>query len=334
MLTRKDQISVYSNLSLNKEVSSRMLTEARKLPGWFGLPIKLAGGNIFYNKSPYFDLILNVFKKSKKILLLCFNPSIHYFILFLLPLPIKRISLYQWRPLGRLSRAKRIAMYVILIRAHSVFVYSEISKRYLRRYLKLKNVNLLNLYTDTNYFIPDFEKQKEKFVLVPGDHLRDENILKDLSEKLNIPIRRVTRNSVIKNKIEALNLKNVSIHYNIPFSELRGFYQSTSLTLILSDSSEIPTGITTLCEALSCGSEVLISKGHSNVGEIDLSHEKPYHTIDNKKAIYEIVNYISSIINGQYPSKSKQSRDYAELRLSLNSVSKQWKDEFDKLFKK
>lgn len=328
MINRK--IKVFANLKNTNEVNLRMLTEGRNLPGWFGLPIKRTGAGLVLHKAPYIQIFKELLKGRSEVVLLIFNPSIHYFILSILPLPIKRIALYQWRPIGRLVWLKNIAVYLILKRANSILVYSFVAFRYIRRHIKPINLTILNLYTDTCYFKPGDKSNKETFILVPGDHLRDEKCLIMLSKKLQIPIKRVTRNPKVKSEIEKTQYGGIQLLFDIPFESLKKMYQTAGLVLILSDSSEIPSGITSLCEALACGCDVVVTKGQSNVGICNSNSEVPYKIVRRNLEPLELLEEIKGVLANGF--KAYNPRRYSVQCLSEKKVTLQWQQILNELF--
>ncbi len=133
---------------------------------------------------------------------LCFNPSAWYLLLFVLPARGKRVCLYQWRPLSRLSPLRFLRAYPLLrfgrhrrgLRSHARPATSGGSFR-------TKKVVQVGLYTDTDFFRPaadapqDRQAARERFILAPGDHLRQEGYFRDLAERSGLRVVRLTRNA-------------------------------------------------------------------------------------------------------------------------------------------
>ena len=259
-------MNVYTNLSNSNEIQERLVLKNRLLPGWFGLPIINSGNTlVFKNSFSLIFLFKNLFNNKTEDVLLCFNPSLSFFIVFMTPLKCAKFSLYQWRPFDKLSILKKFAVYCILCNSDKILTYSRVSQRYLQRIFPKKEIKLIDLYTDTEYFNYVETITKENYVLVIGDHKRDEKLIVDLSKILDMKVMRVTRDINVKTSLKYAESENFNVLYNVSFNRLRELYQKSKLVLIISDSSEIPTGITSLCEALSTGAKVIISKGLSNI---------------------------------------------------------------------
>lgn len=324
------RIKVYSNLTPNKEVLKRLNFKRVGLPGWFALPIINTGALFFFLNNPLKILFFKFFSKTEKFVFLCFNPSFYYFICFLLPLSIKKISLYQWRPISRNSVIKKYIIYLTLSNSDLILVYSYISYRYIRKYFGEDKVKLIDLYTDTDFFSPKASEDFtiSQYILIPGNHLRDESYLNFLSEHSNYKLIRVTRDINVKNFLLKSNIKNLEVKYNISYDELRSLYQNSSLVLILSDSSEIPTGITSLCEAISCGVKVIVNQGHSNIwmNQLDI----PYKIVENNFDNLELLKLIDEYIK-KHNNDLDHVRKYAENKLSLKVMTKTWLNIFEKI---
>lgn len=326
-MPRSSKNVIFSNLDFNDQVYKRLRPNETGFPGWFGYPIKQIGYDFRCDKNPIFGIAKTFFQR-RRCALLCFNPSLIYFFLFILPLPIQRISLFQWKPIGRLPRAKAFVIWLILRRSHEILVYSHIAARYLQRQFPQKRVYQLGLYTDENFFSPPLLNQipNSTFILAPGDHKREERLLGEVADKLNVNVVRVTRNAEVRNAVETLAHPRVELRYNISFEELRALYCTCKVVLILSDSSEIPTGITTLSEALSCGSDVVISNGHSNSWPPEISRALPFATVRSGADANEVAEAV--VRQGTMQSKCsrrERARQFALSHLSETAVSQDWR---------
>lgn len=317
---------VISNLDKNDQVALRLRPRESGLPGWFGYPIMAAGYDFCCDKSPFWKLLMCLWRRQRCVLL-CFNPSVVYFALFLLPLPFRRVSLFQWKPLGRVGRVKGLVIWLTLFRSHQIVVYSHVSARYLRRLFPRKHIRQIGLFVDENFFSPLLSGGSEAspFILVPGDHKRDERFLGGISESLGLKLIRVTRNSCVKSAVEGLAHEGVEVRYNVSFEELRTLYQVSSVVLILSDSSEIPTGITTLAEALSCGADVVISRGQSSSWPPEIAKDLPFTVIPSNATASEV----KKAVYDHWSAKAKtdrqsQARQFAVDYLSTEVLAREW----------
>ena len=321
-------MNVYTNLSNSNEVQERLVLENRLLPGWFGLPIINSGNNLIFKNSFSLAFVFkNLFNDKTEDVLLCFNPSLSFFIVFLMPLKCSKVSLYQWRPFNKLSLLKKLAVYCILFNSDKILTYSRVSKRYLEVIFPKKEVKLIDLYTDTEYFNYVETITKENFILVVGDHKRNEKLIVDLSKILDIKVMRVTRDVNVKTSLKYAESENFKVLYNVSYNRLRELYQKSKLVLIISDSSEIPTGITSLCEALSTGAKVIISKGLSNIyyHDKEFNHEFLYEIVNNNINVSELAQLINRV-HCEDKLNSKRISEFAQQRLSLQNSTEQWYD--------
>jgi len=324
---------VFSNLTWNTQVAQRLNPEQNSVPGWFGRGILLAGHKFCCRMNPVLS-ILRCLLRRQPVTLLCFNPSLIYGLLFFLPLPVNRVSLFQWRPLSRLSALKALFVWFTLRRSHAILVYSHTTKRYLRRIFPEIPIRQIGLYVDTTYFYPDPVKDRgEDFLLVPGDHKRDESLLVEIAERLGTRIVRVTRNETVRRTIESIASEAVDLRFNVSFDELRALYQSCRAVLILSDSSEIPTGITTLAEALACGADVVISRGHSCSWPPEIDKSLPFVIIPAHSDVMLIIDTLRRFDAdpARKAGRRKLARDFAEVHLSESALARQWYEVLDAL---
>lgn len=318
---------VFSNLNETSQVSNRLRPTETGLPGWFGYPIKRAGYDFRCDSRPFSELVLALWR-GQQCVLLCFNPSLIYFLLFMLPLPVWRVSLFQWKPLCRLPPAKALAVRLTLMRSHEIVVYSHLSARYLRRIFPRKPIRQIGLFADEHFFTPPQlgETPAAPFILVPGDHKREERLLGEIAENLKLNVVRVTRNPQVRSAVEALSHERVDVRYDVSFEDLRTLYQTCSVVLILSDSSEIPTGITTLAEALSCGADVVISRGHSNSWPPKIAKALPFTVIPFEASADAVAGAIrEQWRRGNKADRQSQARKFALDHLSTDVLTQEWK---------
>jgi glycosyltransferase involved in cell wall biosynthesis len=167
---------------------------------------------------------------------------------------------------------------------------------------------------------------RENFLLVPGDHKRDEAVLTELSERLSMRIVRVTRSREAANAVEELS-PNVELLFDVSFEDLRHLYQTCHSVLILSDSSEIPAGITSLAEALSCGADIVVTSGHSNSWPREIAWSVPYSVVPPTATAEQIATAINRLDNDARArvERANRSRAFALRELSGAAVSCQWK---------
>jgi glycosyltransferase involved in cell wall biosynthesis len=321
---------VFSNLSWSDQIAERLRPRGSGLPGWFAYAIVLAGYTFRCDMNPA-RRVLSAVAGGNRITLLCFNPSFIYGLLFLLPLPINRVSLFQWRPIGRLSWLKSAFVQLTLCRSHAIVVYSHITARYLRRYFPGKRIRQIGLYVDTEYFRPALQQSLGGFIFAPGDHKRDERLLSEVARRLGTRIVRVTRNPAVRDAVERLNSREIELRFNVSFDELRNLYQQCRCVLILSDSSEIPTGITSLAEALACGADVVISRGSSNSWPRKMADALPFTTISQSADASVVATAICALDPdpSQKEARSRNARDFALRQLSGPAVARQWNDVLD-----
>jgi len=328
MLQPSKNAIVFSNLNWNQQIAMRLQPSESGQPGWFGYPIKLAGYDFRCDTRPIFSLV-HALTHGQQCVLLCFNPSLVYFLLFLLPLPVRRISLFQWRPLGRISRAKRLVVWLSLWRSHEIVVYSHLSARYLQRLFPGKPIQQIGLFADEKYFLPPQSDGELSlpFIFVPGDHKREERLLGYIADKLDLDVVRVTRNEHIRKTVEALAHPRVDLRYDVSFEELRTLYQTCRAVLILSDASEIPTGITSLAEALSCGSDVVISRGHSNSWPSEITKAFPFATVAPGADADAVARALRLQWNtGKKWERRQRARQFALRHLSAEALAQNWRD--------
>lgn len=323
--------TVFSNLTWSPQIAQRLKPRESGLPGWFGHGILMAGYDFRCEMNPTINVLRRLFR-LQMVTLLCFNPSLIYGLLFLLPLPVNRVSLFQWRPIGRLSYWKSLFVWMILKRSHAVAVYSHTSGRYIRRYFPGRSIQQIGLYVDTEYFHPSpTERNNNDFVFVPGDHKRNESLVVDVAKKQGVHVVRVTRNLLIREAIEEMRAEEVEVRFNVSFDELRILYQTCRYVLILSDSSEIPTGITTLAEALACGADVVISRGQSNSWPPEMNGKLPFISVPAKSDAETLSNVVCQLSSDtqQKSVRVARARNFAVAQFSGSAVGKQWGELLD-----
>jgi glycosyltransferase involved in cell wall biosynthesis len=218
---------------------------------------------------------------------------------------------------------------LILRRSDKIIVYSDIARNYLRQIFPDKPIHQIGLYADENFFTPSRSDvvDCQTFIFAPGDHKREEQLLGDIGQKLSLKVIRVTRNPGVRDSVEALAHSSVELRYNVSFDELRALYQTCSVVLILSDSSEIPTGITTLAEALSSGADVVISRGHSNSWPSEIAAKLPFTVVSSSADAAEIAQAIRDQLAKANKSRRQDlARQFALSYLSEEALVQNWQD--------
>lgn len=293
---------ILSNLKSTQDTHNRRTDPF--CPKWFTEPFESLGYTVHLAAGRELKVWREHFGKS--IYILVFNPSVVMFFLTLISPKKRNIFLYQHSNLETRPFYKRLIFKIMLSRSSTVLVYSKVTQIYLRDRLKIEST-LYPLYTDIDFWKASAGSvTKNRRVVVPGDHRRDEGLLRELVN-LGYEVIRITRDKVLyeslKNTCEGLKLV-----FNISYLELRDFYVSAKYVLILSDSREIPAGITSLCEALSCNSTVVVTEGLSNV---EFDGVRPYVVVPrdiDAVSLHELLSEGFSI----------NSRHFAETYLSLN----------------
>ncbi|MFV8819140.1 hypothetical protein [Haliea sp. E17] len=324
---------VFVNLDYSPEIASRLLdSKSDRAPKWFVSPLEFAGYEVCYCRNPSIEVIKS-FLRGVRPRLLCFNPSLAFLVVALLPLPMELYSLYQWRPFSRLGFLKRSAVNIILSRSKKIAVYEPVAARYLRRLFPRKEISQIGLFTDTDYFRARevSDEDLEKYLFVPGDHLRNEELLGEIAIMTRMKILRVTRNKHVYREIKRLNAASIEVKFNVSYEELRRLYQDATYVLILSDSSEIPTGITTLFEALACNKHVIINGGKS-CSMFGNSGCEPILKLPKRYSANEVFEAVSLLNRSIQPCKSysnSSGRAYVEKECSITAVSEDWKRLFN-----
>lgn len=170
---------------------------------------------------------------------------------------------------------------IILRNSSVILVNDQLTFKDVLRFGVDKNkLELFPYIVDTSFFSFTPYHKREKFILVPGDNDRDEELVKKISTSTPYKIIRVTRDKRNLERYKNDKSSRVDVRYDIRFSELRDLYKSAYIVALPIKSDNHAAGQTSVLEALSCGAPVLISKGRTSsiVNKYDSVLEVP----DNK----------------------------------------------------
>jgi len=223
------------------EVQKRAIAAAQRIPQRYTWPLLFKKSVVFFWFSP-----------SVQALLTClFNRNTVY-----LCWGMPRQSDAKWLHPLKLWRLK-----VILKLARTVLVNDEKTAEDLAS-LGVTNVTLFPYVVDTDFFTFSGHRDRDDFLLVPGDSDRDERLISALAAALPHKVVRVTRNA----KTADFYRENpaVDVLCNVSFSHLLQLYQKARLVLLPLNSSDHAAGQTSILEALACGGSVLISQGRTS----------------------------------------------------------------------
>lgn len=322
-------------LTLNDEQKSRM-DDANDEPKWFGYPIKKTNYDVYFTRSltDCFKMIV----KNKMTGFLVFNIDILEVLLsifsYLFPNKIRTCTLYQWKPFDKLNILKTIAYKLVINRSKVIVSYSASSIEYLKNIWKKKNFIWIGLFTDTNFFQPENTSHKtEEYLLCPGNHLRDEEMILSIAKATGKKIIRYSNDRLVKEYYSINQDKIIDFKYNLNFKEVRSLYSNSMCVLNVCNDIEIPAGITTFCEGLAMNKIVITPAGHSSSGYIFDTGEVPYIRITNHENLVEWIQAIDYVANKNLKIKENFSpRMLAEKFVSFNAVNRRWSDILSILF--
>lgn len=263
------------------DAQRRRLQDGSDAPKWFAYPLLQCGCKLHFSRS--FRQIQEVLKgrSRSKPLLLVFTLSLFDFCTALgLQRHCRVITLYQWRPLERLAPLKRLTYWLVLRASHKILVYSKLAQTYLSSKFPGKRIQWIGLYTDTDYFSPEQVREpplvETPYLLVPGNHKRDEGQLVRVAGELKTQIVRCASDPRVRTFHLNQPSRFVRVLTGIPFSQVRNLYHYSAGVLNMVEDGEWPVGITTFCEALSMNSRIATPAGHSASGYCFEDRTKPY----------------------------------------------------------
>jgi hypothetical protein len=115
--------------------------------------------------------------------------------------------------------------------------------------------------------------EPKRFLLSVGDIDRDEQVAIRLSQKLGMPLVRVTKDPRTAARAEEaarlLGAQDARCLLKIPFTELRDLHRTAWAMLNAPTVTYHPAGLTTLTESMACGGVVLFPKGPTTEGYIE-----------------------------------------------------------------
>ena len=197
---------------------------------------------------------------SNNNLFIYWGPSLFIFISALLNRKILYICWGVPKPSNtfmyrlKLHKLKVVLQHSDVVLVNDYQTYNEISHL-------IKNKLFIAPYiVDTDFYSMSL-LQRDNFIVAPGDNDRNELLIRAIGEA-GIKAYRITRTG----KIAAYHRfsLNVSVKYKIPYSELRLLYQKATAVILPIHSLNHLAGQTSVLEALSCGTPVIISAGRTS----------------------------------------------------------------------
>jgi hypothetical protein len=312
------------------EQLARMEPDAA-LPKWFGYSIAQSGYRAHFTRS--IKKIRSIVSQagSRKPVLLVFNVSLREFwLVLLLSKRCHIVSLFQWRKLGSLPVGKRFIYNSILSASKTILVYSRIQEKYVRARFPRAETRWMGLYTDTEYFRPDAQKGSrlfsEPFLLVPGNHKRDENLVREIAESMGMLTVRFSSSSEVAREYASDQSTRIKFMASPSFSEVRNLYQQAAVVLNMGDDSEWPVGITTFCEALSMNARIVTPAGHSASGYQFPDGTKPYLNVNDASKVSDWRRAARALLRADHRfPENRTPRDLAEKFCSLAEAVATWR---------
>lgn len=158
-----------------------------------------------------------------------------------------------------LRALKLLRLKKILQGATSVLVNDEITEREVFA-LAGRRATLFPHVVDTDFFSFSPKRDREDFILVPGDNDRDERLVISLA-CAGFKVVRVTRDLARLKRNWTWSTARIDVKSDLSFQELRCLYRTAAAVALPITSSNHAAGQTSLLEAVSCGTPVVISRG-------------------------------------------------------------------------
>jgi hypothetical protein len=300
------------------------------LPKWFGYPIIRSGYRVHFSRST--KEIRSILAKNRSIrpLVLVFNVSLlEFLVVQALRRKCRVVSLFQWVALETLPPLKRFIYRSILSASEQILVYSRIQQDYVRRRFPRAEVRWMGLYTDTVFFQPQMKAAPRPvpgpFLLVPGNHKRDEKLIVEVAETLQMPIVRFSSAPAVIREYSARQSPHVKFLANLSFERIRSLYQQAAAVLNIADDSEWPVGVTTFCEALAMNARIITPSGHSASGYEFEDGTKPYLNVSDPTKSSHWCEATRALLQAQtdFPV-NRTPRNLAEKLCSLEAVVRSW----------
>jgi glycosyltransferase involved in cell wall biosynthesis len=300
------------------------------LPKWFASPIIEAGYRVHFSRS--FWQIRSIIGKAGAVkpLVLVFNIALlEYWVALFLSRRCRIVSLFQWRKLENLSVVKRFIYRTILASSDQILVYSRMHEDYIRARFPRAKVSWIGLYTDTHFFQPQTQTVApavvEPYLLVPGNHKRNEQIVFEIAETLRMPIVRFSSEPLVAREYALRQSPYVKFLANCSFEQIRSLYQQSAAILIIADDSEWPVGITSFCEALAMNAIVVTPSGNSASGYEFEDGIKPYYNVPHPGKVSDWCNVVRAVLQKQtrFPA-DRSPRKLAEKLCSIESTVRSW----------
>lgn len=233
-------------------------------PLWFGAQFRAAFNSTIFTRNIFHIVKFLVNSRGKTIVI--FNISLRELLVASMKLiglsKTSLVSIYQWRRFENLSILKRIVYKLVLKSSDVICVYSIAQRNYLTNNGYVR-VRVLPHYTDSEYFsISEIMSEKNDYILMVGDHRRNENLANQIALKFNKKLIRVTRDINVANIQRTYS--NTDLRINISFDELKTLYASAVLVINPVYDDEWPVGITTFTEALVMGAKIVANHGCSS----------------------------------------------------------------------
>lgn len=194
---------------------------------------------------------------------------------------------------------------------------------FLKNWLEIENVKFIPHGINTDFFVPNSSKKKEKTILFVGQHLRNfdvlNHVIRTLSEKIpdirfNIVLRKDFAKNIITNS-------SVTIYSGIDDKNLKQLYQeATVLFLPLID----VTACNSLLEAMSCGLPIITTNLESNKGyglnPANSILVEGNNYIDYVEAILSMLTSSESVLN-EYSISLRENASHFDWQIVANRIN-------------